>query len=128
MRRSLALFALLVLAAAACGRADGPQGARSGIVGRVILHSCPVFAETSPCQRKGVRTTVTIEVDDQRIVQVPTGADGSFRIDLEPGQYVVTARPPASDPHLVSHPSAATVRRGAYARVAVFLVARLQEP
>jgi hypothetical protein len=122
------IVAALVLAVA-CGRAEGPQSSRSGIAGRVIIHSCPVFAETSPCQRKGVRTTVAIEAaEGERIVQAPTGTDGSFRVDLEPGRYVVTARPPASDPHLVSHPAAATVSRGAYVRVIVVLDSRLQEP
>jgi hypothetical protein len=128
MSRRLMLVAM-VLVTAGCGRAGQPGASGTGIEGRVVIESCPAFAETSPCPPKGVRTTVAIEAaEGDRILQVPTGSDGSFRIDLRPGQYLLTARPPASDPHLVALPASAMVERGGYARVTVVLEPRLQEP
>jgi hypothetical protein len=116
--------------AAACAEGAGPGAPSSGIAGRVVLFpTCPVEMEGAPCPRKGVRTTVVAEAaDGERVVHVTTESDGSFRMDLRPGDYLVTARAPATDPHLVPRPTAATVEPGTYSRVTVVLDTRLREP
>jgi hypothetical protein len=129
MRRTLVLV-LMTLAAVACAERGGPGASRSGIAGRVIAFpTCPVMTEASPCPRKGVQTVVGIEsVNGERMISVRTEADGSFRVDLEPGDYLLGAQPPPSGPHLVPRPASAEVQPGTYVRVTVILDTRLREP
>jgi hypothetical protein len=95
----------------------------------IAFPTCPVFVETSPCPRKGVQTTVSIEpADGREIIQVRTRSDGTFRVALEPGDYLLGAQPPPSDPHLVPRPATAKVEPDAYVRVTVILDTRLREP
>jgi hypothetical protein len=128
MRRAIVLC--LLIAGAAC--ADQPPAGqpRSGLSGRVVLFpTCPVTTAESPCPRKGVQTTVAIEsADGERTEQVQTGPDGSFRIALEPGDYLLSAVPPPGDPHLVPRPASARVESGTFVRVTVVLDTRLREP
>lgn len=128
--RRLFLLVALALVAVACAERGEPRASRSGIAGRVIAFpSCPVLVETSPCPTKGVHTTVSIESEDgEELTHVRTEADGTFRVDLEPGHYLLGAQPPLSDPHLVPRPASADVEPGAYVRVTVILDTRLREP
>jgi hypothetical protein len=127
--RALLLLVPVVLATA-CAEGAGPGAPRSGIAGRVILFpTCPVEMEGTPCPRKGVRTTVVAEsADGEETFDVQTRADGTFRMALRPGDYLLTARAPATDPHLVPRPTAATVEPDTFVRVTVVLDTRLREP
>jgi hypothetical protein len=124
------VLVLVPLTAVACAERGGPGTSRSGIVGRVIAFpTCPVMTETSPCPTKGVQTMVGIEsVDGEQMISVRTETDGSFRVDLEPGDYLLGAQPPPSEPHLVPRPASAKVLPGTYVRVTVILDTRLREP
>jgi hypothetical protein len=130
MRASIGVLAALLCAACGGIERGGSQAPRSGIEGRVIAFpTCPVETASSPCPRKGVRTTVTIEATQgEGIEHVRTRSDGTFRIALEPGDYVLTAMPPASDPHAVPRPASAKVEPKTYVRVTVVLDTRLREP
>ena len=133
MRASIGVLVALVSTACAGvggGGGGGESGARSAIEGRVIAFpSCPVETASSPCPRKGVRTTVAIEATQgERIEHVRTRPDGTFRIALEPGDYVLTAMPPASNPHAVPRPASAKVEPDTFVRVTVVLDTRLREP
>jgi hypothetical protein len=76
-----------------------------------------------------VQTTVAIEsADGERIEQVQTGSDGTFRVALEPGDYLLSARPPPGQPDLVPRPASAKVLPGTFVRVTVVLDTRLREP
>jgi hypothetical protein len=129
VRRSI-LFVVAILTGACGGLEGGGPTAQSGIEGRVIAFpTCPVETAASPCPRKGVRTTVAIEATQgERIEHVRTRSDGTFRIPLAPGDYVLTAMPPASDPHLVPRPASAKVEPETFVRVTVVLDTRLREP
>lgn len=119
---------MLVMAACAEERPAGqPQ---SGLVGRVIMFpTCPVETLSSPCPRKGVQTTVTIEsADGERIEQVQTGSDGTFRVALDPGDYLLSAVPPPMASDLVPRPASAKVLPETFVRVTVVLDTRLREP
>jgi hypothetical protein len=122
--------ASLVLMLAACAEEPRLQGRpRSGLAGRVILFpTCPVMITESPCPRKGVQATVAIEsADGDRTEQVRTRPDGTFRVALEPGDYLLSAvPPPASD--LVPRPASAKVEPGTFVRVTLVLDTRLREP
>jgi hypothetical protein len=128
--RALLLVVLVVAAACAGPGSEGGAPARSGITGRVLAFpSCPVETAASPCPLQGVRTTVAIEAaDGERIEHVRTRSDGSFRIELEPGDYLLSAIPPPSDPHLVPRPASARVEPDTFVRVTVILDTRLREP
>jgi hypothetical protein len=115
MRCALVVVALT----AACAGPSEPGTPGSGIAGRVVVSS----------PRKSVETLVAIEsADGERLVRVRSDADGSFRVDLPPGDYRLSAQPPASQPHLVPRPASAKVEPGVHVRVTVFLDPRLNEP
>lgn len=98
---------VLVLAVAAsllagCGD-QGPGRTRdhSGIAGRVHLGpQCPVETEHDPCADEpaaGSEVTVAEQLADDSygagdvVARTTTAADGSFRVPVAPGSYVVTA-------------------------------------
>lgn len=129
MRRAIAFVSFMLLMAACA--AERPAGQpQSGLVGRVVMFpTCPVETVSSPCPRKGVQTTVSIEsADGERMEQVQTGPDGTFRVALEPGDYLLGARPPPGQPDLVPRPASAKVLPGTFVRVTVVLDTRLREP
>lgn len=130
LRGPLIVVLWVLLAACASSDKGGGTSGSSGITGRVILFpASPVETGGSPSPTKGVRTTVVIESSDgERIERVRTGPDGYFRIQLEPGDYVLRAMPPPSDPHLVPRPASAKVEAATFVRVTVVLDTRLREP
>ena len=100
MRRMLALVSVVVLAG--CGNDLAPgEGVGSGVAGVVHLGpQCPVVTQNQPCDDKpaaGVTVTVSESLPGEAYVAGPavasgtTGADGRFRIEVPPGEYVVTA-------------------------------------
>jgi hypothetical protein len=58
---------------------------------------------------------------------VKTGSDGTFRVALDPGRYLVSAQPPPGT-ELVPRPHPVTVEPGEFQRVTVVLDSRLREP
>jgi hypothetical protein len=127
--RVLALVGTLVVLGG-CAEATEPGGLGSGIRGRVVAApSCPVETAGSPCPHKGVQTQVNIEsTDGERLFSVPTEPDGSFRAQVPPGDYLLSARPPPGDPTLVPRPSSVRVEPEVYAQVTLILDTRLREP
>ena len=129
MRRVIALVSFMLLMAACVEEPPAGQP-QSGLVGRVIMFpTCPVETLSSPCPRKGVQTMVAIEsANGERMEQVQTGSDGTFRVALEPGDYLLSAVPPPMAPDLVPRPASAKVLPGTFVRVTVVLDTRLREP
>jgi hypothetical protein len=118
----------LTLALGSCAGSGGGESAASGIRGRVvILPTCPVETVASPCPPKPVATTVVVEPEDDDLRRVETEADGTFRVDLPPGRYLVRAQPPPGS-MLVPVPQPVTVEAGRYRRVTVVLDSGLREP
>jgi len=125
--RRLALT-LVVPALLSCAEQGRPTGGSSGIEGRVVaLPGCPVITEASPCPSKPVATTVVVESEAGSLLRVETGSDGTFRVALAPGLYIVSAQPPPGT-DLVPKPHRVTVDTGEYQRVTVVLDSRLREP
>lgn len=97
-----ALIALLLVAAlVSCGDDTGGASSGTGVSGRVLLGpTCPVEEKGKECD-----DTPAISVDvavhepsaedpmtlGEVVAQASTEDDGSFRIDVEPGAYLVTA-------------------------------------
>ncbi len=81
-------------------------GSGSGIVGRVtVTGDCPVQAD-QPCEDKEYSTAITVtrQGSDTTLDSLTSGTDGSYRVDLPAGSYVlrVTAPPGAPLPVPVS--------------------------
>jgi hypothetical protein len=122
------LVAAGILLLASCGE-ERPSGratpaAGSGVAGFVHLGpQCPVDTVDDPCDHKPA-AKVTVTVSEQipgeayaagkEVAKGMTDADGAFRIDVAPGEYVVTA-----DAGMSCELMDARVTKGAYAAVDV---------
>jgi hypothetical protein len=96
------VIALVVSSLAGCGdQGAGTTRDRSGVAGRVHLGpQCPVETEGDPCEDKpaaGSRVTIATQLPGSSdaggevVARTMTDADGSYRVAVPPGRYVVTA-------------------------------------
>lgn len=95
MRRLSILLLLVPALWAMVACADGAAGdGTSGIEGRVTIGpQCPVMQEGSPCPDAPYVATVRALRDGTVVATGRSGSDGSFRISVAPGEYVVDAVP-----------------------------------
>lgn len=120
----LVLLGVLVIACAEPLVAPGqtPQPA-SGIRGTVILGpTCatgeqPGAHEPVPCLTPYAAQLVVVDGRDAVVERVMSAEDGSFQIDLPPGEYVVT--PLGGDPYPIAQPVAVSVTAGSYAEIQI---------
>lgn len=124
--RWIALGALLVTVAA-CSEIGIPietPVAPSGIRGTVVLGpTCPVEStpganDPVPCLTPYSANLVIIDSEGARVESVTSAADGSFQVDVPPGDYVVTPATGA-DTYPVAQPVSVTVAAGQYASVEI---------
>jgi hypothetical protein len=128
MPRAAVLALTLALGSCAGPGEPAAESAGSGIRGRVVIvPTCPVETVASPCPPKPVATTVVVEPVDGALRRVETEADGTFRVGLPPGRYLLSAQPPPGT-MLVPVPQPVTVEASEYRRVTVVLDSRLREP
>ena len=124
--RQVLTIALAVSFLAGCGE-DADTGStrdQSGVVGVVRLGpQCPLESEDDPCTDQpavGARVTVARRIPgDSRaagevVARATTDADGTFRVAVAPGNYVVTA-----DAGMSCELMDARVTAGAYSKVDV---------
>lgn len=111
----LILFALFL---AACTSID-PTPADSGIEGQVFVGPmCPVVQEGQECPDQPYQATLTVNSQKgERIVQVQTEADGTFKIPLPPGEYVLHPESPNVMPFAAEQPF--VVEEGSYTELIV---------
>lgn len=126
MKRAF-LFFTLAAVLVACAEAD-PGAGGSGIRGRVVLApTCPVETESSPCPPEPVQATVRVQSNGETVEMFETDADGTFVVDLDPGDYVLIADP-ATTGAMAGRPTAVTVEPGVYAQVDVVLDTGIRTP
>lgn len=126
MRRAFLLAFVLAMAATACGgRAPGgtasPTAPSSGIEGRTVAGpTCPVERAESPCPPKVVpgATVVAIDRATGRSWRAASDAEGTFRLALAPGTYLVHGEW-TSAPSKVTQPLTVQVRPGEFTPVVV---------
>lgn len=118
-------IALVMSILAGCGdQGAGTTRDPSGVTGWVHLGpQCPVQTESDPCDDNpapGSRVTVAkrllgnSDVGGQVVAHTTTHADGSYRVGVPPGTYVVT-----SDAGMSCKPMHVQVTSGAYSTVDV---------
>jgi hypothetical protein len=100
--RILPLLAVGIVFLAGCGQETSPTAITSGVTGLVQLGpQCPVEIEGQPCDDQpaaGVEVTVSKQAPGEAygagepVAHGTTDDEGRFRIDVGPGEYVVTAQ------------------------------------
>ncbi len=93
MRRLSILLLLVPALSVACAQGAVGDGT-SGIAGRVTIGpQCPVIQVGSPCPDVPYQAKVRVLQDGAEVAAGRSDQDGSFRIPLAPGRYVVDAVP-----------------------------------
>jgi hypothetical protein len=100
--RILLLLVGGIVMLAGCGQEAAPAAITSGVTGLVHLGpQCPVEIAGQPCDDQpaaGVEVTVSKQAPGEAygagepVAQGTTDDEGRFRIDVAPGEYVVTAQ------------------------------------
>ncbi|HWH23797.1 MAG TPA: carboxypeptidase-like regulatory domain-containing protein [Candidatus Limnocylindria bacterium] len=121
---AVALAASLVVGAVAgCGGPETPPGSTpvppSGISGKVVLGpTCPVEVEGEPpCVTPYAALLLVLDTAGNVAGRATSADDGTFRLDLPPGDYVVT--PQSGDPFPVAQPINVTVVAGEYTELEI---------
>lgn len=129
--RNVAVFGLLALVAfVAVGCGDiGISGTTptppSGIKGSVILGpTCPVGGDAgtdnpvpSACLTPFAAQMVVLDDENKVVAHVASSGDGTFQVDVAPGDYVVA--PASTDSYPIAQPVSVTVVPGQYVTVQI---------
>jgi hypothetical protein len=95
MARRVTVFLLVVLLAAACARGGSASNEGNGTIrGSVLLGpTCPVERISSPCPPHVLADTrvEALDMNGDLRASVVSDADGRFEMQLDPGEYVLTA-------------------------------------
>ena len=125
--RALAVLALVAVGlVVGCGPVDGASpsltAGPSGIRGTVFLGpTCPGPVDPSatqePCVTPYSAQLAILDEDSKVVTRVTSAADGTFQLDLPPGEY--TLAPQNGDPFPTAPSQPVTVTGGQYAEVEV---------
>jgi hypothetical protein len=119
MQRVLAsIFVTLALAACGSQPAAAPG---TGIQGMVqVGPTCPVERINSPCPPHPLAATVVVrDGAGAEVTRFNSGADGRFKVDLQPGTYRLTGLTIGSSPLPRPIPISVSVIQGTYTAVNV---------
>jgi hypothetical protein len=97
----------------------GSASSDSGISGHTTLGpGCPLESAASPCPTQPVAADIEVRDSGGSVVAHATSAsDGTFRIGLSPGVYVVTAKVDQGVPMPQEKTTSVTVPEGSYVTV-----------
>lgn len=112
------IFFLVALLLSACSAAN-PTLTDSGVEGQVLIGPvCPVVQIGQECPDQPYQATLTVNSPTgERIVQVQTKEDGTFKIPLAPGEYILHPESPNVMPSAQEQPF--TVEAGKFTQVTV---------
>jgi len=127
-RRGLLLGALLLAVIVGAGCDDpGPGGTTptppSGIRGTVLLGpTCPLnhepgSSEPVPCLTPYSARLAIVDAEGQAVTHVTSAGDGTFQVDLPPGEYTVA--PENGDPYPFAQSLPVVVVAGEYTEIQV---------
>jgi hypothetical protein len=99
------ILLLAVLSLTACSSAN-PTPTDSGVEGQVFIGPmCPVVQVGQECPDQPYQATLTVNSPTgERIVQIQTENDGSFKIPLAPGEYILHPESPNVMPFAQEQP------------------------
>ncbi|MET1232482.1 MAG: hypothetical protein ABWY52_06495 [Candidatus Limnocylindrales bacterium] len=121
LRLILVAFGLIAVVLAGCSPSAASAPPNTGIRGIVTLGpTCPVQqVDQPPCVEPFAATLAVTSAEDGSVVaRVDSGADGTFTVDVPPGDYVVVPEP-GGDPFPLGQPVEVTVAAGAYSEIEV---------
>jgi len=122
------ILAVVALVAVGCGDI-GITGTTptppSGIKGTVILGpTCPVSGGSESfnpvpeaCLTPYAAQMVVLDDENKVVAHIASGADGTFQVDVAPGDYIVT--PSSTDSYPIAQPVSVTVVPGQYVTVQI---------
>lgn len=99
---------------------EEPVIQRSGIEGRLTVGpTCPVEQAGEACPDRPHRATITVRYagTDSVATVFSSGEDGTFRVELPPGDYVLDPGEPRMVYDPKAEPLAVTVQEGRFTRV-----------
>lgn len=112
------ILAAVLVAAAACGAANGTS-AQGGLYGKVTKGPImPVCREGVPCDGPAARLTLVFSRNGTAVARTTTRQDGSYRLALRPGRYTVRAVPRGLVP---PEPGVVTVAADRFRRIDFFV-------
>ena len=122
----LAIVACVALGCDTLGISANTPTPPSGIKGTVVLGpTCPVGGDTSQtgavpsaCLTPYAAQLVVLDSENKVVKRISSGNDGTFQVDLDPGDYVIA---PASgtDSYPIAQPVSVTVAPGQYVTVQI---------
>jgi hypothetical protein len=112
------IILLLAVVLTACASIN-PTPTDSGVEGRVFIGPmCPVVKIGEECPDQPYQAVLTVNSPKgERIVQVQTEADGTFKIPLPPGDYILHPESPNVMPF--AQEQSFTVEAGKFTQVIV---------
>jgi hypothetical protein len=117
MRASLGAALVVLAAAVACGSATG-SSVRTGLYGTVTKGPLtPVCTVDTPCDGPAGDMLLVFSRNGAVVARTRTRDNGTYRLALRPGRYVVRAGPT----HFSAEPGAASVPRNGFRRVDFFV-------
>jgi len=122
----LALVACFALGCDNIGISGDTPTPPSGIKGTVVLGpTCPVGGDTSQtgavpsaCLTPFAAQLVVLDSENKVVKRLSAGNDGTFQIDLDPGDYVI-APATGTDSYPIAQPVSVTVPPGQYVTVQI---------
>jgi hypothetical protein len=114
------LAGVLLLLAMACS--ENAQQPASGIEGSVMIKPvCPEAQDLEPCENEPYETTLVIKEMESRdvVATIQTAADGTFRVSLPPGEYLVEPQEPESFVAPFADAQIVAVREGEFKAIEV---------
>ena len=109
----------LLFMAMSCSEETAPT---SGIEGLVTIQPvCPESQDSDPCQGAPFETTLVIRElqSGEEVATVQSAADGTFRVPLPPGEYIVEPPEPESFVAPFAGPQIITVHEGEFSSIEV---------
>ena len=119
--KHLILAFLFLISLTSCSVTPTPDGS-SGIEGQVLLGpSCPVVQPNDPdCADKPYQAKLSVlSASGQKVTEFTTDADGKFRINLNPGDYVLHPESPNGAALPVGQEQSFTVIAGQFTQLSV---------
>lgn len=124
----LIVLVLVCLALAGCdevGISGTTPEPPSGVKGTVVLGpTCPIGGDAadnnpvpSACLTPFAAQLVVLDDENKVVARIASGSDGTFSVDVVPGDYVIA--PASGDSYPIAQPVSVTVVPGQYAVVQI---------